>query len=79
MNSLTIEANLKSIGKNAFNGCKKLKKVTLKVKTVPKMKSSSFKKVTSKVTVKASKLSKKQKTQFEKALKRAGMKKAKVK
>lgn len=79
MTSLTIEANLKTIGKGAFDSCKKLKTVTWKVKTMPKMKSGAFKKVTSKVTVKAAKLSKKQKKQFEKALRRAGMKKAKVK
>ena len=79
MTSLTIEANLKTIGKGAFDSCKKLKTVTWKVKTIPKMKSGVFKKVTSKVTVKAAKLSKKQKKQFEKALRRAGMKKAKVK
>ena len=79
MTSLIIEANLKTIGKGAFDGCKKLKTVTWKVKTIPKMKSGVFKKVTSKVTVKAAKLSKKQKKKFEKALRRAGMKKAKVK
>ena len=62
------------IGKNAFAGCKKLTKITLKGKKVT-VKKGAFKGVnTKKVTIKASKMNAKQFKAFKKALKKAGFK-----
>lgn len=54
---LTIGANIKSIGKNAFSGCKNLKTITVKTKklTGQTVKSNAFAKINSKATFKCPK------------------------
>ena len=72
--TVTIPATVVTISKNAFAGCKKLKKITLKGKKVT-VKKGAFKGVnTKKVTIKASKMNAKQFKAFKKALKKAGFK-----
>lgn len=80
LTSVTIGANVKKIGKDAFSGCKKLKKVTLKGKALKTIGKGAFKKTAQKMTVTAKKLTKKQKTALLKKMKKSGMsKKAKIK
>ena len=47
--------NVKTIGKNAFNGCKKLKTITFKGANVTKIGKSAFKNIDKKVTFKCPK------------------------
>ena len=49
--NLTIGANVKSIGKNAFRGCKKLKKITIKANKNLKVGKNAFKKLPKKATI----------------------------
>ena len=74
--SLTIGANVREIGKNAFNNCSSLKKITIKSSVLKKIGSGAFKKAYQKATVK---VPKKKKAAYKKMLKKAGLKKAKVK
>ena len=43
MESLTIEKNVRKIGKNAFANCRKLKKVTIKSKKINTIGKNAFK------------------------------------
>jgi hypothetical protein len=60
------------IGKNAFNGCKALKKVTFKSTKVKKIGKNAFKGIAKKSTIK---VPKKKKTAYKKLLKKSGYKK----
>ena len=66
--------NVKTIGKNAFKGCKKLKTITLANKKVTIKKGAFAGLNTKKITIKAPKMSKKALKKFKKALKKAGFK-----
>lgn len=75
--SLTIGANVQTIGKNAFQGCTSLKKITIKSTVIKSIGKAAFKKTSSKATVKVPKAKKKA---YKKMLTKAGLsKKAKVK
>ena len=76
LKSVTIGKNVTSIGKNAFNGCKKLTKVKFNGTAVKQIKGGAFKKTNKKMTVNVpKKLKKKQRTAFKKKLTKAGMSK----
>ena len=81
LKQITIGANVSSIGKQAFNGCKKLSKVTLKGTALKNIKTGAFKKTSTKMTVKTPKKMKKTlRNALLKKMKKAGMsKKAKIK
>ena len=68
--TVTIGKNIKTIGANAFNGCKNLKKVTFRGTALTKVGSNAFKGIQSAVTVTCpkAKLSK-----YQKLLKKAGI------
>lgn len=68
------ERTVKTIGKNAFKGCKKLKTITLANKKVTIKKGAFAGLNTKKITIKAPKMSKKALKKFKKALKKAGFK-----
>ena len=81
ISSVTIKAAVKiggktykvtSISKNAFKGCKKLKKVTIQSKKLTKIGSNAFKGIHKKAVFKVSKSCK---SKYKKLLKRAGWKK----
>ncbi|MDE6636392.1 MAG: leucine-rich repeat domain-containing protein, partial [Lachnospiraceae bacterium] len=75
--SLTIGANVATIGKSAFQGCTSLKKITIKSTVIKSIGKSAFKKTSAKATVKVPKAKKKA---YKKLLQKAGLsKKAKVK
>lgn len=75
--SLTIGANVQTIGKSAFQNCKSLKKITIKSTVIKSIGKSAFKKTAAKATVKVPKAKIKD---YQKKLKKAGLsKKAKVK
>jgi len=75
--NLTIGANVTNIGKQAFAGCKSLKKITVKSTVIKKIGSKAFSKINAKATVK---VPKKNKKAYTKLFKKAGLpKKAKVK
>lgn len=72
--------NVSVIGKQAFFGCKKLKTVQIKGKTIKKVNAGALKKTAAKLTVFAKKMNKRQKQALFRKLRRAGMgKKGKVK
>ena len=80
LKKVILGANVTTIGKQAFQGCKNLKSVQLKGKALKSIKSGAFKKTSAKLTVSAKKMSKKQKAALRKKLKKAGSsKKVKVK
>ena len=80
LESVTIGKNVKTIGKNAFNGSTKLKKVTFKGTSVPAIKNGAFKKTKSGMTVKVPKGMKKAKrSQLSKKMASTGAKKLKLK
>ena len=68
--TVTIGKNIKTIGANAFNGCRNLKKVTFRGTALTKVGSNAFKGIQSAVTVTCpkAKLSK-----YQKLLKKAGI------
>ncbi len=75
--SLTIGSNVQTIGKNAFQGCTSLKKITIKSTVIKSIGKAAFKKTSSKAVVKVPKAKKKA---YKKMLTKAGLsKKAKVK
>ena len=79
LKSVTIGKNIVSIGKNAFNGCKKLNKITFNNSNV-KFSKKAFSKTNSKITVKVKGLKKSKRNAFKKKLTNAGMsKKVKIK
>lgn len=57
LEKLSIGTNVKQIGKNAFNGCSKLKSIVIKSKklTAKKTGSKAFKGINSKATIKVPK------------------------
>ena len=59
LTNVTIGSNVKEIGKDAFNGCAKLKSIKVNSKVVTKVGANAFKKTASKLVIKvpASKLS----------------------
>lgn len=57
LTSVTIGANVKTIGKEAFSGCKKLKKITVKSKVVSKVNAKAFKGIHKKAKIKLPKMS----------------------
>ena len=77
MKKITIGKNVASIGKQAFSGCKKLKKITIKS---AKLKSSSIGKNAFKGTAKklTFKVPKKKYKAYKKFLKKKGNKTVKV-
>ena len=70
LTAVTIGKNIKTIGANAFNGCRNLKKVTFRGTALTKVGSNAFKGIQSAVTVTCpkAKLSK-----YQKLLKKAGI------
>ena len=74
----TIGAKVNYIGKNAFNGCTKLKTITVKSEllTSSNVKSGAFKKISAKATFKVPKSKKKE---YAKFLPKKGTKTVKVK
>ena len=67
---VTIGKYIRTIGKNAFYGCKKLKTVTFKGKVVKKIGKNAFKKIAKKATFKTPK-GKKIKAKYKKMIKKA--------
>lgn len=77
MESLTIEKNVRKIGKNAFANCRKLKKVTIKSKKINTIGKNAFKNINENATVKVPKA---QKKKYAKLLNKAKLsKKVKIK
>lgn len=75
---ITLPASVKSVGTQAFAGCKNLKKVILKGKTFKPGK-NSFKQTSSKLKISAKKMSKKQRANLQRQIRSKGNnKKAKV-
>ena len=75
--SVTIGANVKSIGASAFDGCGKLKVITIKGKKLKKVGKNAFKGTNKKLVIKVPKA---QKKAYKKILKGKGQKKtAKIK
>lgn len=73
--SLTVGKNVKTIGKQAFKSCKKLKTVKITGKALKMVKSGAFKNTVKSVKVKWPKsLSKKQRSRLTKMLKKQGLK-----
>ncbi len=72
LTSLTIGKNVQTIGENAFDGCKKLKQITINGKKLAQIDSNAFKSINKKalITVPKSKLSK-----YKKLLKSSGISK----
>ena len=70
LTTVTIGKNIKTIGANAFNGCKALRKITFTGTSLSKVKASAFDGIRSKATVTCpkAKLSK-----YQKLLKKAGI------
>lgn len=70
LKSAVIGANVKTIGKEAFSGCKSLKTITVKSKVVSKVNKNAFKGINKKAKIKLPKMSsnkfKKYKKKFEK-------------
>lgn len=76
LQTVTIGKNVTTIGKQAFNNCKKLKKVTFRQAKAPKIGGKAFAGISKKVKVKVLKsMKKKQRTKLAKKLKSAGIKK----
>lgn len=73
LKTVVIGKNVKTIGKNAFAGDKKLKKVTIKSKVLKKVGKNAFKKAGNKKTV-AKVTTKAKKKAYKKLLKKAGFK-----
>ncbi len=71
MTSLTIGANVKTIGKSAFNGCKKLGKVKIQSTKLRSIGKQAFKGTKSSLKVK---VPSKQLERYKKILKKAGLK-----
>ncbi len=67
--TLQIGSNIKKIGANAFNGCKKIKKVTILSKNIKTIGSGAFKNVSKKAAIKVPGAAKKS---YKKLLKKAG-------
>jgi hypothetical protein len=66
---VTIPANVKSIGKQAFYNCSKLSKVTIKSTKIKTIGSKAFTKTAKKTTIT---VPSKKKTAYKKLLKKAG-------
>jgi hypothetical protein len=64
--TVTVGANVKTIGKDAFNGCKKLKKLTIQSKVVTKVNKNAFKNIHKKATIKLPKMSSKKLKKYKK-------------
>lgn len=79
LKSVVIGKNIRTIGKKAFFGCKKLGKITFKGTKVPKIKKQAFKKTKAKAKVFAPKKMKKNAlNRLKKNLKKAGLSKKAV-
>ena len=77
MTSLTIEKNVRKIGKNAFANCKNLKKITVKSKKINTIGKNAFKGISKKAAIKVPKA---QKKKYTKLLNKAKLaKKVKIK
>ena len=74
LTTVTIGKNIKSIGKNAFYGCGKLKKITIKTTklTAGAVGAGAFKGINQKAVIKCPKA---KKTAYKKILLKKGMKK----
>lgn len=79
LQSVTIGKNVKTIGKQSFYSCKKLKKITLKGTDVKTIKKNAFKNTNAKMTVSVpKKLKKNQRNTLLRNLKKQGMSKKAV-
>lgn len=67
--SVTIGTNVKTIGSNAFNGCKKLSTIKIESKVLKKVESKAFKGIASKATIK---VPAKKQAAYQKLLKNKG-------
>ena len=68
--TLSIGQNVKSIGKNAFKGCKKLKKITIKANKSLKVGKNAFKKIHKKAVIKVKGVKGNTKKKIVKAIKK---------
>ena len=74
LKTVTVGTNIKTIGKNAFAGDKKLKSITIKSTKVKSIGKGAFKNINKKATIYVPKsLSKKQLTKYKKMIKNAGV------
>lgn len=73
LSSITIGSNLTQIGKSAFEGCKKLKKITIKSSKLKKVGKKAIKGIHKKATIK---VPKKKIKKYKKLFKKAGLKKS---
>ena len=71
LKKIVIGKNMKTIGKNAFYGCKKLESITIQSKKMSTVKKNAFKGIYKKVKVK---VPKSKMTKYKKLLKTAGVK-----
>ena len=64
--TVTIGSNVKTVGKEAFRDCKKLKKITVKSKVVSKVGKNAFKNIKKNATIKLPKMTKKKFNKYKK-------------
>ena len=78
LKQITLSKNIKTIGKQAFSGCKKLSKVVVKSTVLKTIKSGAFKGTSKKMTVtfKSKKVKAKTRKALLKKMQKAGMSKS---
>lgn len=76
LKSVTIGANVKTIGKEAFRNCKVLKKITVKSKAVTKVNKNAFKGIHKKAKIKLPKMSSKKFKKYKKKFMKKGQAKS---
>lgn len=79
LTKVVLGKNVVAVGKNAFYGCKNLKKVQLKGKSLETLKNGSFKQTSAKLKFTANKLTAAEKVKLQKKVRKAGNRKAVVK
>lgn len=72
LKSVTIGSNVKTIGKEAFSGCKALKKLTVKSKVVKKVNKNAFKGIHKTAKIKLPKLNSKKFNSYKKKFMKKG-------
>jgi hypothetical protein len=72
LTSIIIGKNVKTIGKEAFYGCTKLKKITVKSKVVSKVNKNAFKNIHKKAKIKLPKMSSKKYKKYKKKFAKKG-------
>ena len=72
LTSIIIGKNVKTIGKEAFYGCTRLKKITVKSKVVSKVNKNAFKNIHKKAKIKLPKMSSKKYKKYKKKFVKKG-------